>query len=214
MERAARTKEAILLSFRPPRAVPSVTRLQGRALWPDSLHPLGGGAQFLPKEGRAWFPFSFHGKKSQLKLGPLLLESITRRGSGNFQPAPRAPGALLAQEVLGCWWVPFSGPWLPGSGATSQRPGIRKWKGKVIRLPPESVLSGLDLTQVPSSFCPLKEQVVPHSTPRSQPASPAPGQMHGLRIDLTCDLEAVLQAEKGWEIRAPLPTGAHVSSSV
>lgn len=45
---------------------------------------------------------------------------------------------------LGLLVAPSSNPWLPGSGATSQRPGIRERKEKVIQLPPGYVLYLLD----------------------------------------------------------------------
>lgn len=156
-------------------------------LRPDSLQFLECGAWCLPWEGWAHFCFSFHGNKSQLQLGPLSrLEPITHRGSGSSQPAVRTPDVRLAQRVSDCWKLPSSDPWQPGSGATSQRPGIRERK-EGYSAPSWVCALFARLTPVPSSFCPPQEG--------RQPASPAPGQMHGLRIDLTCDLGSCAQSK-------------------
>lgn len=65
--------------------------------------------------------------------------------------ASSAPGLILGLRLL--LWLCSSGPWLPGAGATSQRPGMGR--GRAGSLAPSwacAVSTGL--TPGPSSFCP------------------------------------------------------------
>lgn len=145
------------MSSRAPRARPSVTRLRDECPWPDSLHSLDAGAWLLP--GRAGSVLMFSPwQQVTAALGPSSTSSPPHTGSGGFQPAPRAPDAHLTQGSQAAGGS-SSGSWLPGSAATSQRPGSREQRGNVLQLPPGRVLF------VPGSSRVLREQEAPPSAP-------------------------------------------------
>lgn len=198
------------MSFRAQRAGPSVTSPWGECLVAWACTALMGGAWFLPQGGWGQYCFSFHGNKSQLQLGPLLhTTSTTHTSSSSFQPAPRVPDACLAQGYQAA-----GGSSLPSPGCQVLAPlfkGLESGRRK-------ERLFGflLGLVRCPVASVPRGNgRPLPLSGPASQPASSAPGQMHRLRTDVTCDLESYAQsrADKGGALRERYPTWASVSGS-
>lgn len=78
-----------------------------------SLHSVDLGVTLLLW---AQFCFSAMGTSHGCCWTPVLPMYSTARGTGSIQPVPGAPA----------WFHLSLGSWLPGAGATSQRPAVRK----------------------------------------------------------------------------------------
>ncbi|VTJ73191.1 Hypothetical predicted protein [Marmota monax] len=139
----------------------------------------GGGARPLP--GKAGLSSAFYSVgMPRSRLDPCSGPSPPHQGVGSFQHALKALVPGLSGDS-GCWWCPSFGVWPPSTDATSQRPGIRVEEGLFV-----SDSSGA--CAMPARVTPVLALSVPINVPcicLRQPAHPAPGQMHRLRIDWT-----------------------------
>lgn len=132
-------------------------------------HSPAVGARSFP--GTAALGSAFHsvGTSHSCSWTPVLVQA---HHTGDWAASGLLPGSLLPglSGDSGCWWLLSFGFWLPGTDATSQRPGIRVAGGTVcLRLLPGPALC-LPRDTLAWLFLSLSKS--PASAPGNQPTLP------------------------------------------